>query len=288
MISRLLLASAASAVLLSIAVAAACGDGDGAATARPTTPGASPTGPVSNRDRSTEKVVPGPASRYSVLLQDLPRGQYLTDIPNTYVLALECQTESNQCTTYARSAAFDSVDAGKALLKQWEYAGGYETSILPEGYETAVLNGAYYIIVESHLFKSVDGAKLAFEYFKKRIDGNRAATAEAEPPVGNQAAAWSAVGAPIRPSNIPAVSHWVLFRRGNMVAVTKTIGAQGFMTTQQATILAELVDDKALGVKDAIEPTPTSNFTPPARTVVPPGTVSPPPFTITPRATPTR
>jgi hypothetical protein len=73
-----------------------------------------------------------------------------------------------------------------------------------------------------------------------------------------------------------------------MVSVAKTIGAQGFMTTQQATILAELVDDKALGAKDAIEPTPTSNFTPPARTVVPAGTVSPPPITITPRATPTR
>ena len=285
MISRLLLASAASAVLVSILVAAACGDGDGSTGTTPTSPAGSPTGPVSNRDRTTEQVVPGPASRYTVLLQDLPRGQFLTDIPNTYVLALDCETESKECTTYARSAAFDSVEAGKALLKQWEYAGGYETSILPEGYESAVLNGSYYIIVESHLFKSVEGAKLAFDYFKKRIDANPLAKKEAPPPVGNQAAAWSAVGGPIRPSDVPALSHWVLFRRGNMVAVAKTIGAQGFMTTQQATILAELVDDKALGAKEAIVPTPTSNYTPPPRTVAPAETVRPP-ITITPRATP--
>ena len=57
---------------------------------------------------------------------------YLTDLKSTFVL---------DAKSYGKTSAFATADEGEKLLNQWGYLGGYETGLIPEGRDTAVLNG---------------------------------------------------------------------------------------------------------------------------------------------------
>jgi hypothetical protein len=54
----------------------------------------------------------------------------------------------------------------------------------------------------------------------------------------------------------------VIFQRGNVVEIILTKGAQGFMKIDHPWELARIADEKLLGERSAIEPTPVSNFKP--------------------------
>lgn len=245
------------------AIAAACGDeSPKTVTARTASPAVSAQGAASN----ASPTLAGPASKYSLLRDDVAKG-YITDIPGTFVL---------DAKSYGKTTIFDSPAAGEAKLTEWGYVGGFETGMTPEGRNTAILQGAFAINIESHLFKDEEGAKKAYAYFDARIKSSGAQQVKTDS-VGNQSAAYTLIQGKFPSSNVDIAFHRVLFRRGNLVSVLLTIGAQPFMTVDPVYALAVVVDDKALARRDAIEPTPTSNYTPPANSV---------PRTVTPAATP--
>ncbi len=251
---RLPLALAASLVAVVVAVtvlASACGGGDDVSKTvpdvAPTVPG---TAEVKANDPKLQPALTMPASRYSVSQDDLG-ASFLTDIPATFVLTVD---------NYSKTKTFKSAEEGASLLKQWGYLGGYETGYTPEGREVAVLNGAFYISVETHLFSDSAGAKKAYDFFDGVLKAAKAAQSVKAPPVGNESSGWHLVQDKVRNSNVDAAYHRILFRRGNLVVVVQTYGAEPFMKIDVARGLALIVDTKAIGQLEAIEPTPTSNF----------------------------
>lgn len=198
-----------------------------------------------------------PASRYSVSLDDLGLS-FITDIPATVVITADLYATSPNTTTI-----FDSPEAGKKLLAEWGYLDGYETAYVPEGRQTAILNGSYNIHIESHLFKDPAGAKKAYDYFETKLKGSGSNRVTA-PTMANDSSAWQRVYGKVNNTSVNAVYHQYIFRRGNLVTILLTYGAEGFMKVDNACQLATIADAKAVGQKPAVEPTPTSNFTPPA------------------------
>jgi len=195
-----------------------------------------------------------PVSRFAVAQSDLGSA-FIVDIPATLQLT---------AADYAKAKVFASAQEGQTLLKQWGYQGGYETGYTPEGREKAVLQGGFYSKFETHLFEDQDGAKKAFDRFAsylKATSGNQVQTAE---PVGNQYVAFQRIEGKVPSSSVNAVFHQYLFRRGNLVSAVLTYGADGFMKIDTAREMAYMVDQKALGKATAVEPTPTSNYTPAA------------------------
>lgn len=248
------------AVFCALAVAAAlvaCGGGDDDASAGNPTAGGGETVTPAPSDTPTPGtgggdpiVVDGPASKYAVSQDDLGRG-YITDIEQTFVLDAE---------TYGQTGAFQGEGDGASMLRSWGYLNGYETHYEPEGRLTAVLNGAYYLWVETHLFETEEGAKQAFAFFNAKL----AATSQRvnADPVGDESSAWRFIHDKVPNSTVDAVFHRVVMRRGNLVAIVATWGAEPFMRVDHALGWAAVIDEKALGTREAIEPTPTSNFQP--------------------------
>jgi hypothetical protein len=242
---------------LSLTLLAACGDGEASSNDDGTSPTATqstqanPTSAGTENDPGPEPALSGPASKYSISQLDLDSG-YITDVPGTYVL---------DATNYSQTKTFATPEEGQALLTEWGYAGGYETGYTPEGRERAVLQGAHYFWVETHLFEDGRGASAAYDYFEERL---RASGSEQVtfPGIGNESTAWVRLGEKVYGSTVDSAFHRVVFRRGNLVAIVATWGAEPFMNIGTVTTLGRIVDEKALGERDAPEPTPTSNYTP--------------------------
>ncbi len=231
---------------LPLLAAAACGDGKKApATAAAGDPGSSGTAVPVTVDRAASPKLAGPASKYSILLADVGLQAYITDIPSTYTLDI---------MSYGSSKAFDSPADGQAKLKSWGYVDGFETAVTPEGREPAILNGAYAIYVETHIFQGEDGAKKAYTYFVDRVRPN--AQVVTAGPVGNESTAVKALSGKIASSNQARAIHQVVFRRGNMVGIVQTIGADTLMKVDFVRNAALIVDEKALGKRETIAPTP--------------------------------
>ena len=255
MFRRHLLALCACAALIPFSLA--CGDDDDDA-ASPTTGAGSPSAVASGTTTGTLTAAPsanasgsptvaGPASKYTLLLVDVGNG-YFSDRMHTFQLKAE---------DYASTPAFASPAEGRKLLKEWGYQAGFETSYEPEGRETDVLNGKYYVAVETHLFDTADGAEKAFVYFENALRNARKAEQVQTDAVGNQSSAWKLSDAKIRGSSISSVFHRFILRRGNLVAVVQTWGAETFMRVDTVRGLATIIDQKALGQREATEPTPT-------------------------------
>lgn len=236
------------------ALLAACGGGTKAAPSGSAASG-SPTASAqaAANDASTSPILTMPASRFALSLDDLGTA-FITNVPDTFVLNAQ---------NYGSSKTFAEGDNGEKLLTEWGYLGGYETSFRPEGSDKAILqNGAYDIAVETHLFKDESGAKKAYDYFEGRLKAGSAQPVNA-PQLGNKSSAWRLVAGKIGTSTVDAAYHRFLFRRGNLVTVVMTYGADPFMSVTIVRDLARIVDAKALGQKEAIAPTPTGNYVTP-------------------------
>ena len=238
-------------------LAAACGDDDASkdVSAAAGTPAKSAVAAPSS-DPKPSPQLDGPASKFSILLQDVGLTSFITDIPATIELTAK---------NYGESKAFPAGQ-GEAMLKKWQYQGGYETSLQPEGRETAILNGAFSVYVETHLFSTPENAKLAYDFFKDAVAKNGVAQPVTTSSVGNESTASKTINGKIRTSNVDFAYHQILFRRGNLVAIVLTRGADPFMKVDTVRQLAQIVDDKALAKVEVIAPTPTKNYTPPAFT----------------------
>lgn len=244
----LALATCALATLLPFAIAC----GDGTADAPPAQGGSTATPEITNPSVSPR--LEPPASKYVVRVEELGTN-WITDIPSTLVVDGDA---------YAKTSIFSSEAEGKKLLQSWGYEGGYQTGYTPEGRETAVLNGAYWIRTECHLFAQESGAKQAYDYFNKFAAAQPGMAPVSMAQVGNQSASYVMTLGTIGKSSVNAVYHQVLFRRGNLVCVVLTKGAEPFMKVDPARNIALISDKKALGQLDTPEPTPTSNYTPAA------------------------
>ncbi len=210
---------------------------------------------------STEPTLAMPASRYAISVDDMPKdpstgnAAYLTDLRATFVLDVK---------NYGKTTAFSSADEGERLLTQWGYLGGYETGLIPEGRDATVLNGGYYVNVEVHLFKTADGAKKAFDQFNGVLSAGGKSQQVQTTALGNQSSAWTLTEGKVGNSTVNMVYHQLIFRRGNLVAAVLTRGAEGFMKVDTVRSVAAIVDQKALGQKQAIEPTPIPTAVPPS------------------------
>jgi len=234
--------------LLPFALACGGGDGDGGDDDTGGAAAAATATPFPN-DTSRSPLLEMPASRFSISQDDLGPG-YITDIDFTWKLDGD---------SYGRTKTFPSPEEGWRLLAEWGYLGGYETSYSPEGYSRAVLEGAFTVAVETHLFATEEGAKSAYQYFEQRLSESvsQPITAFA---LGNESSAWRAVNTSegIAGSSVAAELHRYLVRRGNLLAMVVTYGAEPFMDVEPVYRLAHVVDSKATGELEAVEPTPVS------------------------------
>ena len=242
----------------------ACGDGDGGEDSpSPGTTNATGTLTISSGPSPT---LAKPASKYSISIDDLGQN-FRTDIAGTFLLDAKTYAyESSIGTTRVR--LFSTEAEGTKKLADWGYIEGFQTGYIPEGTsgpESALLQGGFYITVETHLFKDAEGAEAAYDYFENYLKTGGAQRADAEP-VGNKSSTWVTVGGKIGKTNINAMYHQLIFVRGNVLTIVFTKGAQGFMKAETARALALISDQKALGERTATEPTPTSNTQSPSAT----------------------
>ncbi len=237
--------------LVPLLLLASCGGDDDAASTTPagtSTPGqASPTA-AQARDTKAAPVLDGPAGKYGILQEDLGTN-FLIDFRGTFVL---------DARLYGATPTFPAGTNGEALLNQWGYVEGFEASFDPEGRQTAMLNGGFFLAIESHLFRTVEGASKAFTYFNGRLASAKVNQQVTTVSVGNEYAAWLQTGEKIAGSQVNAVYHRFIFRRGNLVTVVLTSGAEPFMRVDTARAVAVLIDEKAMGEKPALAPTPTA------------------------------
>jgi hypothetical protein len=265
------LALAAGAVLTLLA---ACGDSDSkspvAATAtgsKSTTTAQMPTGsaPVSGR------LLAAPASQFSLNQDDLGKG-FITDIPNT---------KSIDADFFASSSIFDNKPDGNSKLSTWGYIGGFRSAYVPEGRTSTLLNGGYAASVDSHLFTTEDGARQAYAYIADRLKKGGAQSVNA-PTVGAESIAWTLTAGTFPNSTVNRVVHTLILRQGNLIAIVQTQGAEGFMKVDTVVALAQIVDEKALGKRPIVLPTPVSNYTPPVASSSPSPSSGSPATTATP------
>jgi hypothetical protein len=236
----------------------ACGDDDDdAAAAEPSPTLGAATTPVVAASTASP-LISGPASRYSVNLDELGNQSWRTDVEATFQMDAKSYAE--------RSRAFRSPSEGTRLLREWGYLEGYQTAYIPE---LPMGQGGYHIGIETHLFKDEAGARQAFTFF----DDNRKATGAAQLPVsgiGNQGVGFLTVTGTISTgSSVNAAYHQVVMRRGNAVIIILTKGAVSFMKLDPAFALARFTDQKLLGERSTVEPTPTSNYATPTTATKP-------------------
>jgi hypothetical protein len=193
-----------------------------------------------------ETISDGLADRFAPLLGEV-RGGSRVNVPDTFAMNL---------STFASSYLFVNNDQGEKLANQWKILDGFQVNYEPKGLGADALQGKYYVTVETYLFAGADGAKAAYEHMAKLYAANNATVVQKAKGLGNQSSGYALVQGTIATSEIPAVYHRFLFRRGNVVAVVQTLGGNPYMSIDQARDLAVTIDDKILGKRPATNPTP--------------------------------
>ncbi|MCL4231479.1 MAG: hypothetical protein KJ053_07840 [Dehalococcoidia bacterium] len=199
-----------------------------------------------------EPLLSGPAAKYAPAQAEL-EAPYKVAPNETFGMGLD---------TYAASTFFPGATEGRDLAESWGFAEGYQVTLNPDGLLAGVLKGGYYVVVEVYLFGDQSGAKSAFDYYESRY-GSTAGSEEASAKgLANQSGSWQLIKGPVGTSSLVGVYHRFLLRRGNMLASVQTYGAQPFMTIDKARDIAVIIDERALGTRQATEPTPAGTTVP--------------------------
>lgn len=214
--------------------------------------GEKPSTSTSGTTGGQEVVAKPPASQFSVLLGELPE-KYEVDVPNTF---------AQNISTYSSSYWFNSEQEGSKMASQWRIIDGFNAVFQPNGLAADVAQGEAYVTVETYMFQTVDGAKLAWAYYDNRLKSIPASEPVKTKGLANDSSAYRIVKGTVGPSEIIGVYHRFSFRRGNTIVSVQTFGGQPFINIDLARNLAVIVDNKLLGVRPATEPTPipTPNF----------------------------
>jgi hypothetical protein len=231
------MARAALALLVVALVAVSCGGGESAPTPVPTPTGVVPDGPT----------LEGPASRYAPGIDEVPTF-LLVDAEGTFTVARD---------GYLVLGPFRDTVEGRRLLDDWGYESGYRVQFAPDGLLAGVLVGRYYATVETYLFPTPASARSVFaKYVDQGDDPSGSEPVKLESPLGLEHAAWRVRQGTVGDSNVPAVYYRIVLREGNLVAVVTTFAAEPYANEQAATMLAQLVVERARGNRPATEPTP--------------------------------
>ncbi len=206
------------------------------------------------RDTQAEPTLDQPPVTYALTADDLEEATsgastFAADANRTFVL---------DATNYGKVV---SASGGAAMLTSWGYLGGYETVFVPEGRDEALLDGAYYAVLEVHLFATPPGAAMAYHHFVEKLQTTPARRMEMHA-VGNESTAWTMTSGKLGNSDRARVHSSVLFRRGNLVAVILVIGAEDHVNAGTMETLATIVDARALGRSRADQAAPLATQTP--------------------------
>ncbi len=199
-----------------------------------------------------EPVLTGPVSRFAPLVTDLPR-EYNTIPDETF----EVGPESTPLVPY-----FADSNVAAQKLQEWGFQEGYITAFEPLGAMAGVLRGRHYVNVEVFLFSSVDGAKKAYEHFASVVRNTRTAQEVDSRATGNSSSGSRVSAGPVPNSQVPSSHHRYLFRRGNLVGVVQTFGTAAQLKETYAPDYAYIIDQKALGKRNAPQPTPVGGAGP--------------------------
>ena len=214
-------------------------------------PSASRAGSVGGADNVT-RLSPAEAS---FNLDELPpQYEYEVDEPNTFAMNL---------STFASSYWFKSGEEGEAKAREWAVTNGFQVYYQPKGLFAATLHGAPYITVETYQFEDVAGARKAFAHLNNVLKNSAGSDPVEARPLANDSGAYRFIQGTVGPSEKVAVYHRYIFRRGNTVVAVQTWGADEYMNIDPARNIAAEIDNKLLGTRPAVEPTPlpTPSFT---------------------------
>lgn len=196
-----------------------------------------------------EPLLEPPAYAYVVQLDDIGPTHDTGPI-ETYILSAD---------GFASSGYFASISAGEQAVKEWAYLDGYQALLQPLGQAADAAQGQVYVRSESFIFGNVDGARNAFDYLVRFHEQRPGSEKVETAPLANGSAAFSLVQDTIPNTELPAVYHRFLFRRGNLVSIVQVFGALQFTSIDEARDFAVIIDEKALGQRPAPTPTPGSS-----------------------------
>ena len=255
---RLFPAAVAALALLSMG-GAACGGDDDAANVRarggesPTarasvvipTPAVTPSTGGSADTR--QPILQGPSAKYPPSEGDL-KNIFRASVPDTYAVNLEI---------FETIGPFASPGEARESIRLWGFAEGWVVTFEPEGLLSSVVSrGAYYPTVETLLFTTPEGAEKAYLQYEKFYKTTQDSQPQTTKPLGNQSSAFRIQKGKVGATQLDAVYHSFLYRRGNMVVIVRTFGGVPFMTVDAARELAVIIDARALGERSAPLPTP--------------------------------
>jgi hypothetical protein len=150
------------------------------------------------------------------------------------------------------------VNEGQQYADQWGFLDGWTSDLVPDGQLAGVLQGRYYVQVQLFLFKTVDGARQAYSKFQQSYTQAPGSEPQEVQGLGNESSGFKIIKGTVSNSDVVAVYHRFLFRRGNLVVAVQTMGADQYMNIGRARELATVIDQKALGQRPAPTPTPNS------------------------------
>lgn len=202
-----------------------------------------------------EPVLNGPAVKYAASEQEIGGG----------IEALPSESTDLTLELFADPSfgPFKDSTEGKARSGEWGYAGGYVGSLQPDGLAAGVVLGRYYVRLETHLFQTTEGASRAYAWYADQYGANQAVDEQEASPLGNESSGWKGVLGKVGSTELDRVFHRFVFRRGNLVAMVETVGADTFMTIDPAREIGVVVDERALGNRAAPTPTPGGGAVPP-------------------------
>jgi len=207
-------------------------------------------GGPSQSTRGTEggpqPIAPIPASRFLPLLEEVGF-TYEVDVPNSFAMNI---------STFASSYWFTENQQGIDRGQEWGIVDGYQVLYQPKGLAADVLQGRPYVQAEAYTFTTPEGAQRAFEYLDGVLDRTQNSEAVEAKGLGNDWSAYRIVSSTISNSEVIGVYHRYSFRRGNMVFSVQTFGAKPLMNIDPARELAVIIDEKLLGERPSVEPTP--------------------------------
>ena len=231
------------AVLAAFLIAGNNDDGsDVGGVVKEKTPSQSTSGTVGGPDAVT-RLSPAEAS---LNIDELPPG-YEVDESNTFAMNL---------TTFSSSYWFTSNRQGDELARDWGVTNGFQVYYQPTGLFADVLQGKPYITIETYQFEDTAGARKAYGHLNNVLRSTTNSDPVDARPLANDSAAYRIVQGTVGPSEQVAVYHRYIFRRGNTVVAVQSYGADSYMNIDPARNIAAAIDDKLLGARPVVEPTP--------------------------------
>lgn len=249
-LAPMLLAAIGVLALLAVLISAACSGSDVSKTVKGNgtngTPGANVPKSTGGTTGGEDKIVDGPASRYAPFREDLP-GIFTVNVPKTF---------TQNISTFASSYLFRSNAEGQKYATDWNIRDGFNEDFDPDGLQAGVLKGNYFVSIEVYLFLNSTGASAAYTYIDSLLSGRAGSEKQDTKGLGLQSAGYRIIDGTVGASDTPQAYHRFLFRRGNIVAMVQTTGAESLMTIDRARDIAVIIDDRILGKRTSNPPTP--------------------------------